>query len=342
MKNKAYLYLVTAYLLWATMLIVQKIMLNDGIQPLLIVCARFFIALPALVFFTRHLPKPKIEKKDIKHFLVIGAVGYMGSTLLNLFSLRFVGASVASLLVSLSPAFISVMAVFLLKERFTRMKLLCLVLGVSGAVASVGAVSGGNALGVVLMAGSQLVWAYSTCIVRRLSDRYHPLIITRYALTFSLILNVPALTCSIATGGLEGLVLKDLLWFLYLGVCCTATTLVLWNKSLAILDASSCSLFATLQPVFVTTMGVLILHETVGISFVVSAVLILSSVILNVLVGSGRVPDAPLFFRQAGKENGMLEPSPHAIMTLYGRTLERESFLYATDSIFCVDKCAKI
>jgi len=295
MKQKAYVFLICTYFLWSTMFVAQKYLLDLEMSPFLIASVRFIIASVTLLPFTRHLPKPKIEKGDAKYFFFAGVLGYFGSPMLDLLALPYVGAALGSLIASLSPVIISILAVFVLKESVTRMKLICLLLGLIGVFISVGGIDSGKWIGALLLIGSHLCWGFSSCFIRKLSDRYHPLIITQYALFFSLIFNVPAFGVSVAMGGVTQIDLKSILLLLYLGFCCATVALMLWNKSLSMLEASVCSLFAPLQPVFAAILGVLLLHETVDLSFFIAAVLIIGNIVLVALTGSGKIKDVPLF-----------------------------------------------
>lgn len=298
MKHRAYVYLICTYFLWSTMFVAQKYLLDLEMSPFLIASVRFIIAAVTLLPFTRHLPKPKIEKGDAKYFFFAGALGYFGSPMLDLLALPFVGAALGSLIASLSPVIISILAIFVLKEKMTRMKLVCLLLGLIGVCISVGGVDSGKWIGALLLIGSHICWGLSSCFIRKLSSRYHPMIITQYALFFALIFNVPGFGISVAMGGVTQIDLKSIFLLLYLGFCCATVALMLWNKSLSMLEASICSLFAPLQPVFAAILGVVLLSEVVGLPFFIAAVLIIGNILLVALVGSGKIKDAPLFTRK--------------------------------------------
>lgn len=290
-KNKAYFYLTLVFFFWGTMFAVQKVLLAQGFPPLMIASARYIIAWPSLIWLTRHLPHPKIEKGDRKYFFWAGACGYFTSVFLGLVAVEYVGASLASLLASLSPVFVSTIAVFVLKEPVTRVKVLCLVLAAGGAIIVAGGVEVGRGFGVVIALSAQVFWGLSTAFVKKLSDRYDAMIITRYGLTYALLFNGPAFVISFWQMGPVNFSWSSIPLFLYVGIACTTVTLTLWNKSLSVLDASVCSLFAPLQPIFATTLGVFLLDESVGISFAVGAVLILSNVVINAMTSSGKIKD---------------------------------------------------
>ena len=74
---------------------------------------------------------------------------------------------------------------------------------------------------------------------------------------------------------------------LYLATLCTALPNVLWNRSLEILPATSCSQAFPLQPFFATLLGVLFLHEAITWNFLLGGVLISAGVIIGLSGGKG-------------------------------------------------------
>ena len=74
-----------------------------------------------------------------------------------------------------------------------------------------------------------------------------------------------------------------LLACLFVAVFGTAVAHTCWNKSLQLLNASTCSMFYPLQPLVSAVMGVLLLHEVITPSFVIGAVLICAGVVVTFL-----------------------------------------------------------
>jgi drug/metabolite transporter (DMT)-like permease len=69
---------------------------------------------------------------------------------------------------------------------------------------------------------------------------------------------------------------------LYIGLICTALSHVLWNKSLKLLPATTCSLFYPIQPLTSAVLAILVLDEKLTISFIIGAVLIGIGMIVTV------------------------------------------------------------
>ncbi|NLK36177.1 MAG: DMT family transporter, partial [Gracilibacteraceae bacterium] len=69
----------------------------------------------------------------------------------------------------------------------------------------------------------------------------------------------------------------------YMGLVCTGLAHVLWNKSLSMLEAGTCSLFYPIQPMVAVLLGWLFLGESINLSFVFGAVLIIGGVVFSLL-----------------------------------------------------------
>jgi drug/metabolite transporter (DMT)-like permease len=58
------------------------------------------------------------------------------------------------------------------------------------------------------------------------------------------------------------------------GILATATTTVLWNWGLKRVPASQAGVFVNLEPLVGATLGVIVMHESLGITAVAGGVLI--------------------------------------------------------------------
>lgn len=70
---------------------------------------------------------------------------------------------------------------------------------------------------------------------------------------------------------------------LYIGIVTTGIANLLWNKSLTVMDASVCSMFYPLQPMFSALFSVILLGEKIIAELIVGGILIA----VGVLVGLG-------------------------------------------------------
>lgn len=76
-----------------------------------------------------------------------------------------------------------------------------------------------------------------------------------------------------------------------MGIICTGIAYYLWNKSLGMIEAGTCSAFYPIQPLVSTVLGVIILKEQVGFQFFLGAAFIVFGVLLNLRGGRDSLRD---------------------------------------------------
>ena len=201
-------------------------------------------------------------------------------------AISLTGASMASLLNSMTPVAVTILAIILLGEKLTPPKLLCLVLAIIGAtIITKGANTESQFLGVAAAIASVLSSATSSVLMRRLSSKYPAILITFYGTAVSLIFHIPMSIYTIATQPVTVNAIVVLV-LIYLGIVGSGLAQFTWTKSLSLLPAVTCSLFYPLQPVFTTIMGALFLGEHVTVSFLIGLVLISLDIVINIFATS--------------------------------------------------------
>ena len=292
-RRPAYLYLALTTSLWGSLYIVTRIAL-ETVPPITLLFFRYAIASVALLALTRTMKKcMQIRREDWKYFLFIGAVGYFVSVGAQIVGTKYAGAAVASLINATNPIFITFFAILILKEKLTRSKVVAMIATIAGAYVILGgAPTVGTVWGIAFSMTSVILWSLTSVSVRRITRSYDPIVLTTYTILIAVVCALP-FTCLELYITPHGKIfsLKNLLCFLYLGVICTALPNILWNKSLALVEASTCSLFYPLQPLVSVLLGVTLLGEQVDLKFAIGAVLIVGG-ILHAMLADGRRPMA--------------------------------------------------
>jgi drug/metabolite transporter (DMT)-like permease len=285
----AYLYLVITTSIWGSLYVVTRIALRT-IPPITLLSLRYILAFAVfaaiLAARRRRGQAPKaIESGDRKYLVLVGVLGYFLGVGVQIVGTKYAGASVASLINAMNPVCITFLAAIILKERLTARKLVALAAAVSGAYVILGgASSGGAVLGIAFSVLSVLLWSLSSVLVRKLGDKYDPILVTAWCIGIACACSLPAAGIELALSPSEGMLSwTNLLCVLYLGVVCTALPNFLWNKSLSMVEASTCSLFYPVQPLVSVLLGVAVLGERVDGKFIAGAVLIVGGVLFAVI-----------------------------------------------------------
>ena len=100
-------------------------------------------------------------------------------------------------------------------------------------------------------------------------------------MAIALCFNIPASIWELSTTPCR-FTLPAVLSLIYLAVICTALAHTLWNKSLQLLSAGTCSMLYPLQPLTSAVLGVLLLHEQITTGFVIGAVVISAGILIAV------------------------------------------------------------
>lgn len=291
-EKLVYLYLFLTFFLWGSLYVVSKYVL-DKVPPFTVSLVRYAISFLVLLLLIRLKKLSPVEKKDYKYIFMIGFLGYFTALVLQLLGTKFSNASFAALVNSLNPIVIMIMAAIFLHERLTIQKIAGLLLGIVGVYFIIGGVHGSDMLtGIILSLISVLLWSYVSIIIRKIGHLYHPLIITAWSMGVALVFTIPASAVELMhTPAVwdTGVVLS----LIYMAIMCTCVAHLLWNESLSLIEAGTCSVFYPVQPLTATILGIIFLGEAVSISFWIGTALILVGVMLCLIHFS----KAPVDFR---------------------------------------------
>jgi drug/metabolite transporter (DMT)-like permease len=288
-RRTAYAFLVLTTAIWGSLYVVTRIALLT-IPPVTLLLARYTIASLALLVLLRHSgQREPIARADRKYFLLIGVLGYFVSVEAQILGTRYAGAAMASLINAMNPVFIMLFAVLVLKEKLTRSKVLAACASLLGAYVILGGVKEyGAAWGIAFSLLSVVFWALAATLVRCITPRYSIITITSYVIFIATVCALPGAAIELASIPHGTLIsTTNLLCVLYLGIICTVVPGLLWNKSLALVEASTCALFYPIQPLVSVLLGVVVLHERISLSMGIGALLIVGGIFYAVRAQKG-------------------------------------------------------
>ncbi|CKF64177.1 DMT family transporter [Bacillus paranthracis] len=273
--------------IWGGMYVVSKYVL-DFIPPLTLVWLRFIIAFVVLYMILKITEKKQkktvtIRKKDWLLFAWIGFIGYFISITCQFIGTKLSDAHTGSLVTSATPAFIVIFAAIILKEKLTARRLLSTIIATIGVIIVIGwdIEIGSYFIGTIILVGAAITWALLSIYVKIASARFSSLVITTYAIFFSLFFITPFMVWEFQSNPIEHMTLYVILGVLYLGIVSTAGAFFLWNKGLELIDASIGSLFFFFQPIIGSLLGWLLLNETLNSNFFIGGILIICSVFIT-------------------------------------------------------------
>ncbi|MBK4742378.1 DMT family transporter [Bacillus cereus] len=273
--------------IWGGMYVVSKYVL-DFIPPLTLVWLRFIIAFVVLYGILKLAEKKQkkkvtIRKKDWLLFAWIGFIGYFISITCQFIGTKLSDAHTGSLVTSATPAFMVIFAALILKEKLSARRLLSTILATIGVIIVIGwdIEIGSYFIGTIILVGAAITWALLSIYVKIASIQFSSLVITTYAIFFSLFFITPFMIWELQTSSIGTVNTYVIFGVLYLGIVSTAGAFFLWNKGLELIDASIGSLFFFLQPIVGSLLGWLLLNETLNSNFFIGGILIICSVLIT-------------------------------------------------------------
>lgn len=282
-KPQAYLYLLGTFSLWGCLYVLSKFVL-DRLPVFAVACARYLIAVIVLFAVIHFRKLGKIERADLKYVFIVGFLGYFLSLGAQLMGTKLSNASLASLVNSTNPVFIMVIAAFMLGEKLTVRKIASILLAIVG----VYIILGGGAIGdqwagILLSLFSVVLWSFVSVYMRKITQKYPPILMTAYGMLVAMVCNLPIAAFELASVGQISLDWKAVAALLAMGVFCTGVAHLLWNQSLSMLEASTCSAFYPVQPLVSVILGIFFLHEQVSFQFIIGAILIVVGILVCVV-----------------------------------------------------------
>lgn len=223
--------------------------------------------------------------KGFSSGLLVGAVGYAGTTALYFPSLARLPVAVASFLLYLSPPLVALLGWLLFRERLGRRGLAAMGLALVGLLMlSLGAFDGTlSIVGIALAAGSAVVFACTVVASRHLTvglawPRATLAVCTGAFLTY--------LVFSLATHQLRvPSSPRGLVYALGIGTLATGVALSLFMAALPLIGASRTALISTLEPVSTLIIGAIVLVEVPTWTGLAGGALILGAAGLVALEG---------------------------------------------------------
>lgn len=266
---------------------VSKALLGEWMTPVGYMFSRIAFAAAIFWLFSLFSPKEKIEWKDLILVAIAGLFGFTVSQFLFATALRFSSPVTLSLIVSLSPVVVMLLAALFLNEKITRNKVFGVVLAIAGAFLLIlnagGNGSGSSAFtGIILSFLSIVTYAVYIIIFRKVSGKYSPVTLMKWMFLSNLIFMLPF---SIGEMGNQVIFssrtsLNGILLLSYVLVFSTAVSYLLMPVGLKRLRATTVSIYMNLQPVTASAVALLIGQDSFNWYQPAALVLVISGAFL--------------------------------------------------------------
>jgi drug/metabolite transporter (DMT)-like permease len=285
-KIKAHIAVLIANLIFGAGYAVIKTITPTYLAPYSLNVVRVVVSL--ILFWSLMLFKPSkasIDKKDITLFILCGITGVAINQIMFVKGLSLTSAIHSSLLSLATPIFITIIALWLIKEKFSINKFIGLALGIGGAtllvlVKDVQSSNSSSLLGDVFVLINAVSYAFYMVLVRPLMEKYNALHVLRWVFTFGAIFILPIALPDFITTDWSVFGTTQWIALAFVVLLVTFLSYLFTVYGLQELGPSVTGAYIYTQPVFATIIAMVFAGEHFTIIKALAAILIFSGVYL--------------------------------------------------------------
>lgn len=271
---------------------VTKLLLDEWITPVGYIATRSFFA--ALIFWlvALFMPKEHVDRKDLLVIIAGGVMGFVVSQTLTAWALNLTSPVYFSIVASLTPVGVMLMAALFLGEKMSGWKIVGVVLGIAGGLVmlvDVQSVGGGtnDILGILLAVLSVLTWAIYLIITRKVSQRYTPVTQMKWVFLISAVITVPWAWLQPESSALYSAVVQwqGVVEMAFIVLFATVLGYFLIPFAMKYISPTTVSVYTNLQPVVASVVAIALSQDILTWDKPVAGALVLLSAYV---VGKGK------------------------------------------------------
>ncbi len=284
---KAHLALLGANLFYGAGFTVAKSVMPRLIEPLGFILIR--VGVVTVLFWLSYLGgarfRTSIARKDWPKLILGGLFGVALNQMLFFSGLNLTFPIHAALIMMSTPLLITIISLFMLRERVSPVKASGLILGIGGAILLMSAgkeitITGSSTAGDLLVLANAASYAIYLVMIKPLMQQYRPIIVIRWVFFFGFLMVLPFGAGQFATINWHVFAFADYLSVAFIVVCVTFFT-YLWNiYALHILSPTVAGAYIYLQPIFAAAISIAFAGEHLTFVKMVATILIFTGVYL--------------------------------------------------------------
>ena len=227
--------------------------------------------------------RAKIQRKDWPILILGGLFGVALNQMMFFMGLNLTFPIHAALIMMSTPLLITIIALFMLREKIGISKAIGLLLGISGAILLMSAgkeltITGNSTRGDLFVLINATSYAVYLVMIKPLMHRYRPIIVIRWVFLFGFLMVIPFGWPQFSAINWATFTFNDYLCVIFIVVCVTFFT-YLWNiYGLHILSPSVAGAYIYMQPIFAAIISVIFAGEKLTLIKLLATILIFSGV----------------------------------------------------------------
>ncbi len=265
---------------------IAKGVMPNYIQPYALVMLRVIGACALFWMASFFGPKEKIQKKDFRRLLICAVLG-MGLNMLSFFKgLSLTTPINSSVIVTLTPIFVLILSVLIIKEKVTSRKIMGILVGFTGAVClllfgqEIRSDAPNILLGNFYVLMNSLLYGTYLVLAKILIQKYHPFTFMKWLFLMGIVICLPFGYQEMTQVDWMHLPF-DAIWRIGFVILGTTFCTYLFNIfALTQLKASTLSTFVYVQPLIAIVFAVATGQDSLTLVKIVAACLVLLGVYL--------------------------------------------------------------
>ena len=293
--HQVVLWATAALMLWGASYVAAKYSVGY-IPPFTAASFRFaVVALCSLPLLWLTGKVQHIERDDWPDLITVGLFQTSFYFALQYAGIKLTTASNTSVIVNVRPVFAAVLSAFVLHETLSGRKLAgvltafvgVIILSTGGTLRSF-SLQSSHFLGDLLILFNAISGAIGLVVNKRVLARFRPFPAMVYTQTIGAIGLVPFAALEISRlGAFPRAPALPWIMLAFQGLFSTILAHILWNRALASLEASRASVFIYIAPLTTSVLSWLLLHEPLGLPFLIGALLVLIGAYLTTSAANG-------------------------------------------------------
>lgn len=283
-QKKLYFLMVLAVFFWAGAFIAGKLSV-PYIPTYSLTFLRFFFASIVLFLVMKWRKEPlAIQKRQIPIFLFTGIVGMFGYHVFFFTALKYTTATNSSIIAAMNPIMTAVIGFFFAKQMLSKKMVFGILLSFVGVILTITGTNF-NVLrnfqfnpGDLLMFGAVTVWAAYSVFSKSKGKGIPPIILTFYSFLVCTLLLIPFVLYEKPWEWLPLVPLSAYGAVLYMSIFASVIGYLVQQVSIKEIGPARSAIFINLVPVFSILLAVLILGESLQISKIFTALIIIAGV----------------------------------------------------------------
>lgn len=264
---------------------IAKEIMPDYMHPLGLVFCRILGAIILFWSLSFFIKREKVLQKDLLIIFIASIFGVATNQMLFLIGLNYTTPIDASIIMTVNPILVLVVAAIFIGERITGRKIVGIVIGAIGAITLIlysGKADFGseNFIGNVMIFFNALSYGIYLVLIKPIMSKYHPLTVMKWAFMFGYIFVFPISLNRFLEISWTQIPINIYFAILFVVVFTTFFAYLLNVYGLKRLNASTVSIYIYSQPIIASIVAVLLAKDEITLIKIISTILVFIGVYL--------------------------------------------------------------